>query len=87
MRKKLTVVLRLAVAFVILGVMSCGTVSASEQTEAVNVGNTVCPVSGDKIDEKVKATYTYEGKTYNFCCAMCIDSFKKDPQEYIKKIV
>ncbi|MFA4889782.1 MAG: hypothetical protein WC628_09460 [Candidatus Omnitrophota bacterium] len=23
---------------------------------------------------------------YNFCCTMCIDAFKEDPQKYIKNI-
>lgn len=54
--------------------------------QKVEVGNKICPISGEKIDEKTKATYEYEGKIYNFCCAMCIDSFKKDPQKYIKKV-
>ena len=54
--------------------------------ESVNVGNKICPVTGAKIDEKLKATYEYEGKIYNFCCAVCIEEFKKDPQKYIKKI-
>lgn len=54
--------------------------------EAVNVGNKICPVSGEKINDKTKATYEYEGKIYNFCCTMCIDEFKKDPQKYIKKV-
>ena len=54
--------------------------------KAVAAGNKICPVSGEAIDEKLKATYEYEGKTYNFCCAMCIDDFKKDPQKYIKKV-
>jgi YHS domain-containing protein len=57
-----------------------------KHAEGVNVGNKICPVSGDKIDENTKATYEYEGKIYNLCCAMCIDEFKKDPQKYIKKI-
>ena len=52
--------------------------------DAVNVGNTICPVSGEKIDEASEATYVYEGKVYNFCCAMCIDAFKNDPAKYIK---
>ena len=52
----------------------------------VAVGNTICPVSGEQIDEMTKATYVYEGKIYNFCCPKCIDTFKKDPQKYIKKI-
>lgn len=55
-------------------------------SRAVDVGNKICPVSGEKIDENLKATYEYEGKIYNFCCAMCVDAFKKDPQTYIKKV-
>ena len=54
--------------------------------EAEDVGNKTCPVSGEKIDEKIKATYEYEGKIYNFCCPMCIEEFKKDPKKYIKKV-
>ena len=60
--------------------------TANTAQKAVDVGNKICPVGGEKIDEKTKATYEYEGKIYNFCCAMCIDDFKKDPQKYIKKI-
>lgn len=54
--------------------------------EVVSVGNKICPVSGEKIEEKMKATYEYKGKIYNFCCPSCIDEFKKDPELYIKKI-
>ena len=54
--------------------------------EAVNAGNKICPISGEKIDEKMKAAYEYKGKIYNFCCPMCIDEFKKDPEKYIKKV-
>ena len=54
--------------------------------ESENVGNKICPVSGERIDEKLKATYEYEGKIYNFCCASCIEEFKKDPEKYIKKV-
>ncbi|MBU4487815.1 MAG: YHS domain-containing protein [Candidatus Omnitrophica bacterium] len=57
--------------------------SKTQETKLVDVGNTICPVTGEKIDEKTKATYAYEGKIYNFCCPMCIDDFKKDPQKYI----
>mgnify|MGYP001574184940 CR=1 FL=1 len=42
-------------------------------------------MSGEKIDEKVKSTYEYQGKIYNFCCPSCIEDFKKDPEKYIKK--
>lgn len=53
---------------------------------AVNIGNKICPVLGEKINEQAKATYEYEGKVYNFCCAGCIDAFKKDPQKYAQKV-
>ncbi|MBU1862620.1 MAG: YHS domain-containing protein [Candidatus Omnitrophica bacterium] len=55
-------------------------------SEAVNIGNKICPVSGEKINQDLKATYEYEGKIYNFCCAACIDEFKNDPEKYIKKV-
>jgi len=61
----------------------------SEATQAVqgteNAGNKICPVTGEEIDEKYKATYEYKGKIYNFCCENCVEVFKKDPQKYIKK--
>lgn len=57
-----------------------------EAIKAVDVGNKICPVSGEKIDEKMKSIYEYEGKIYNFCCSMCIEDFKKDPQKYIQKV-
>ncbi len=53
---------------------------------SVNIGNKICSVSGEKILEKAKATYEYKGKVYNFCCASCIDDFKKDPDKYVKKV-
>ena len=58
----------------------------SVKSEAVDVGNKICPVLGESIDEANKATYEYEGKIYNFCCAGCIEEFKKEPQKYIDKV-
>ncbi len=64
----------------------------SKSTKAIEVGNKICPVSGDKIlapgekgtmgDEPVK--YEYNGKIYNLCCPMCIKDFKKNPEKYSK---
>lgn len=54
------------------------------KTEAVNVGNKICPVMGGEIDPKI--TYEHKGKIYNFCCPECIDEFKKNPEKYIKKV-
>ena len=64
----------------------------SKSTKGIEVGNKICPVSGDKIpapgekgtmgDEPVK--YEYNGKIYNLCCSMCIKDFKKNPEKYSK---
>ena len=59
---------------------------AEKEAKAVDVGNKVCPVAGETIQEDTKATYEFNGKIYNFCCAMCIPEFKQDPEKYIKKI-
>jgi len=55
--------------------------------KAVNAGNRICPVSGEKVGQGMEpATYEYKGKAYNFCCTSCIEEFKKDPEKYIKKV-
>ena len=59
--------------------------AADKVSKPQDVGNKICPVTGEKIDEKNKATFEYKGKTYNFCCVMCIDEFKKNPEKYINK--
>ena len=52
--------------------------------EAANVGNKICPVSGERIEEKTKVVYEYKGKIYNLCCPACIEEFKKNPDKYIQ---
>lgn len=45
---------------------------------------TTCPVMGNEIN---KSFYVdYNGKRIYVCCKMCIDSVKKDPAKYIKKL-
>jgi len=53
---------------------------------AIDAGNKICPVLGELIDGATKAIYEYKGKIYNFCCAGCIETFKKEPQKYIDKV-
>ena len=52
----------------------------------VEVVNKNCPVMGKIIGEKNAVKIKHEGKVYNFCCAGCISTFKKDPKKYIEKI-
>ncbi len=68
-----------------------GMMDHQEKTKGVEVGNNICPVSGDEIPapgeesamgEVVK--YEYKGKIYNLCCTMCAKDFKKDPEKYSK---
>jgi YHS domain-containing protein len=50
----------------------------------VNVGNKICPVSGEQIGSMGEAIVVeYEGKAYNLCCAGCVAAFNSDPQKYI----
>ena len=56
----------------------------TEETTAVEVGNQICPVDGEKVDGVTK--YEYDGKIYNFCSNTCLSDFKKDPEKYIEKL-
>ena len=53
---------------------SPGTVVGKAQTE--------CPVMGGPIDEKYFADH--KGQRVYFCCAGCVEAFKKNPQKYLK---
>ncbi len=46
----------------------------------------VCPVSGEQVSKDSKITYTYKDTVYRFCCPSCMETFKKDPEKYIKQI-
>ena len=59
---------------------------AAAPTGAVEVGNKICPVSGEKIVMEKKDTVEYNGKIYNLCCSMCKKDFEKDPEKYIQKL-
>jgi cytochrome c oxidase subunit 2 len=50
---------------------------------AADMGMQACPVTGEKIDPKTAVNYEYKGNKYTFCCAGCIDQFKKNPDKYI----
>ncbi len=59
--------------------------TATQTSKPIEVGNKICPVSGEKVGGMGKVVqYEHEGKIYNFCCPMCLKDFKKDPRKYIK---
>jgi len=47
-------------------------------------GQLICPVLGEKASKSI--SYPYKGKTYYFCCAGCINDFKKNPEKYLSRI-
>ena len=54
------------------------------ETMAASIEQTVCPVTGDKIDKNVFVEY--KGKKVYFCCADCKAKFEADPEKYIAKL-
>jgi len=48
---------------------------------AIDMKNTVCPVSGDKVGDSTEVVI-YDGKVYHMCCPDCHKEFMKDPQKY-----
>ncbi|MDP8212733.1 MAG: cupredoxin domain-containing protein [Candidatus Zapsychrus exili] len=58
-----------------------------EASEAVEMGNKICPISGETVGAMGPAVkYEYKGKIYNLCCAGCLSTFKDDPEKYVKII-
>ena len=46
---------------------------------------TTCVISGDELGDK-PINYVYENRLVRFCCAMCIDTFLKDPDAALSKL-
>jgi YHS domain-containing protein len=75
-KMKLVVLLAVTLGLLTFGWNMPGIGYADSQTK--------CPVLSGKINEKVFTDY--QGKRIYFCCAACIDEFKKDPEKYLKKM-
>jgi YHS domain-containing protein len=65
--------------------LSPSTKPSTRPFQAVDVANTVCPVSGDKVATS-KLVEVYDGKVYHLCCADCPADFEKDPAKFVKAI-
>ena len=54
--------------------------------QPIEVGNKICPVSGEEIGKSGMAPHqvVYKGKVYHLCCSMCEEEFNKDPEKYSK---
>ena len=78
MKKMIMVILGLVLALCLAGAGYAAEPLAQSRPQ------TVCPVLGGKINKNV---YTdYQGKRVYFCCAGCVEPFKKNPEKYLKKM-
>lgn len=81
---RLVVAMVVAVAFISSVAYAASDTAASsavkEKAAVVNVGNKICPVTGDKVNGK--DFYEYKGKRYGLCCGMCPAIFASDPEKY-----
>lgn len=72
------------------GSMMDGEIAAEDTTDgATQVGNAICPVSGEfisDIGEGNGVQIEHKGKIYNVCCKFCAKDFKNDPEKFIKII-
>jgi len=48
------------------------------------IAQKLCPVMGQPINKEFYVDY--QGRRIYFCCQMCVDTFKKDPEKYVKKV-
>src|SRR5262245_43398344 len=49
-------------------------------------GTVIDPVCGMKVrPERAAGSHTFEGKTYHFCSRHCLEKFKADPKQFLKK--
>ena len=71
---------------IICAALFCSFKTIDKQSSAIIADDSakVCIVSGEVLtDEKV--TFDYLDKTYEFCCNLCVTSFKKEPAKYISQ--
>ena len=72
----------LVVGFIAVG---CGKTEESSQGAAETViMQKTCPVMAGPINNNIFVEH--EGRKIYFCCAGCKETFKKDPDKYIKKV-
>jgi len=72
-----------------LALAGCATAANPPATpapiQAVDLRNTVCPVSGDNVGTS-KLVEVADGKIYHLCCDSCHADFEKDPAKYEKMV-
>jgi YHS domain-containing protein len=82
--KKIAILLMLTLLLP-AGLASAGpSVATADKAQAVDVGNTKCPVMGGPVSGTT--FIVCEGKRYGTCCAGCEAEFKKNPDKYLANL-
>jgi len=70
---------RIGIVLIAICFLFCAN-SCLAKEQAVDAGNKICPVMGEKVSGK--DFYEYNGKRYGLCCPMCPATFAGDPEKY-----
>jgi len=62
----------------------CGDLQKKDLKKEVTPNQMTCPVMGGKVNKDMYVDY--QGKRIYFCCAGCIETFKKDSEKYMEKM-
>lgn len=83
--KKSLIVLGLIVAALCLNSSVFAEESNSGTSSTVKESK-FCPICGpaEKMEGDAKYTHEFDGETYYFCSKECLETFKADPEKYIK---
>ena len=52
--------------------------------QTAEIAQKLCPVMGNPIDKDIYVDHN--GRRVYFCCEMCVEQFKKEPEKYLKKL-
>jgi YHS domain-containing protein len=91
MQRNLSMMMCIAAALCLAGftradnIPGMGISPSTQPSQAVDLRNTICPVSGDKVDNS-NLVEIYGGKVYHLCCADCHKDFEKDPAKYASAV-
>ncbi len=69
-------------AMTMSGKAQAQTKTAMKHSKRKFVPQKTCPVMGNQIDKSIFVDY--KGKRVYFCCSGCPETFKQDPEKYLK---
>ena len=72
------------ISLIVVGLFVAGCTKGNGTSPDAGIKQKLCPVMGNPINKDIYLDY--QGRRIYFCCNMCPDVFKKDPEKYLKKL-